>query len=56
MDLLKAETGIIDEDLLGCFLNNFINRDVCSRFNNNGCKNLVHCELFFKVLKENGYV
>jgi hypothetical protein len=55
MDLIKVETGIIDEELIGCFLNNFCNRSVCGRHNNNGCKKLVHCQLFYKVLKENGY-
>jgi hypothetical protein len=55
VDLIKLETGIIDEDVIGCFLSNYKDRNICGRFNNNGCKDLVSCQLFYKVLKENGY-
>lgn len=47
---LKLATGITDEDVIGCFLCNYWDRNVCSRFSNSYCKNLEKCTRLGKAV------
>jgi hypothetical protein len=51
-EIIKQRTGIIDEEIIGCFVSNYCDINVCGRFNNNGCKKITYCQLFAKALGE----
>lgn len=44
IERLKKLTGIINEDVIGCYLCNYHDRKICSRFYNSGCRNLEACK------------
>ena len=47
---LKEQT-CYDEDIIGCFLSNYYDRHVCSRFHFN-CKNAVKCNNLENICKK----
>lgn len=46
---LKASTGITDENVIGCYLCNFNDKYICSRFSESGCRRLEACMRLDKV-------
>ena len=46
---LKAAAGVVNEDVIGCYLCNYGDRYVCGRFSNSSCKHLEMCVRMSKV-------
>lgn len=48
----KNQSGVLDDDVVGCFLSNYCDRNICGRFRNSYCKNLEKCTRLSKVTRE----
>lgn len=48
VEKIKKNTGF-DEYVIGCSLTNYNNQQVCGRFRNSGCGQLVMCQLIRRI-------
>lgn len=46
---LKRRTGVINEDVIGCYFSNYQDKYICGRFHNSGCRNLYCCNKLYEA-------